>query len=109
MLGLLLVIGSYWFVYRHGRSVERAETMAALAKRDSGDRKAKVLGNAAPGRKNNDALRRRRRRESIQRNNTWLLTLTGTALAHNNTGWLDIVTASASPVTANIKAWEPVR
>lgn len=44
VLGLLLVIGSYWFVYQHGRSVERAEAIAASAKRDSGDRQAEVLG-----------------------------------------------------------------
>ncbi|UVN46251.1 DUF2514 domain-containing protein [Pseudomonas mosselii] len=44
MIALLAVVGSYWLVYQHGRSVERAEATAALAQRDSGDRLAEVLG-----------------------------------------------------------------
>lgn len=43
-LVLLAVVGSYWLVYQHGRSVERAEATAASAQRDSGDRLAEVLG-----------------------------------------------------------------
>ncbi|MEW9678710.1 DUF2514 domain-containing protein [Pseudomonas sp. TE50-2] len=41
---MLAVVGSYWLVYQHGRSVERAEAEAASAFRDSGDRLAEVLG-----------------------------------------------------------------
>ncbi|MFT0869656.1 DUF2514 domain-containing protein [Pseudomonas sp. CAM1A] len=41
---LLAVVGSYWLVYQHGRSVERAEATAVSALRDSGDRLAEVLG-----------------------------------------------------------------
>nr|WP_290445156.1 MULTISPECIES: DUF2514 domain-containing protein [unclassified Pseudomonas] len=41
---MLAVVGSYWLVYQHGRSVERAEAAAASAQRDSGDRLAEVLG-----------------------------------------------------------------
>nr|WP_314658801.1 DUF2514 domain-containing protein [uncultured Pseudomonas sp.] len=41
---LLLLLASYWGVYQHGRSVEKAETAAASAKRDSGDRLAEVIG-----------------------------------------------------------------
>lgn len=41
---LLLVVGSYWLTYQHGRSVERAGATAATATRDSGDRLAEVLG-----------------------------------------------------------------
>ncbi|TFF38148.1 DUF2514 domain-containing protein [Pseudomonas sp. RIT623] len=41
---LLAVVGSYWLVYQHGRSVERAEAATASAQRDSGDRLAEVLG-----------------------------------------------------------------
>ncbi|MCF1487611.1 DUF2514 domain-containing protein [Pseudomonas sp. AA27] len=44
MIALLAVVGSYWLVYQHGRSVERAEAEAASATRDSGDRLAEVLG-----------------------------------------------------------------
>ena len=44
VVALLGVVGSYWLVYQHGRSVERAEATAALAQRDSGDRLAEVLG-----------------------------------------------------------------
>ncbi|MGE6824337.1 DUF2514 domain-containing protein [Pseudomonas soli] len=44
MVALLAVVGSYWLVYQHGRSVERAEAEAASATRDSGDRLAEVLG-----------------------------------------------------------------
>ena len=44
-LGLLaLVLASYWGVYQHGRSVERAEASAASAERDSGDRLAEMIG-----------------------------------------------------------------
>lgn len=43
-LVLLAVVGSHWLVYQHGRSVERAEAVAASAQRDSGDRLAEVLG-----------------------------------------------------------------
>lgn len=46
---------------------------------------------------------------NLFRNFTGTLTLTGTALARDNPGWLDIVSASASPVAGTIKAWEPVR
>ncbi|GLH31732.1 MULTISPECIES: DUF2514 domain-containing protein [unclassified Pseudomonas] len=41
---LLLLLASYWGVYQHGRSVERAEADQASAERDSGDRLAEVLG-----------------------------------------------------------------
>lgn len=41
---LLLVFGSYWLTYQHGRSVERAEAGLVSAQRDSGDRLAEVLG-----------------------------------------------------------------
>lgn len=44
MIVLLLVAGSYWLTYQHGRSVERAEAGLASAQRDSGDRLAEVLG-----------------------------------------------------------------
>lgn len=41
---LLALLVSYWGVYQHGRSVERAEAVTAAAKRDSGDRLAEVIG-----------------------------------------------------------------
>ncbi|MEX0297228.1 DUF2514 domain-containing protein [Pseudomonas putida] len=41
---LLLLLASYWGVYQHGRTVERAEAAQASAERDSGDRLAEVLG-----------------------------------------------------------------
>ncbi|HEN8713488.1 TPA: DUF2514 domain-containing protein [Pseudomonas putida] len=41
---LLLLLASYWGVYQHGRSVERAEAAQASAERDSGDRLAEVIG-----------------------------------------------------------------
>jgi len=41
---LLTLLASYWGVYQHGRSVERAGATAATATRDSGDRLAEVLG-----------------------------------------------------------------
>lgn len=41
---LLLVVGSYWGTYQHGRSVERAQCAKASAQRDSGARLAEVLG-----------------------------------------------------------------
>lgn len=41
---LLALLGSYWGVYQHGRSVERAEAAQASAERDSGDRLAEVIG-----------------------------------------------------------------
>jgi hypothetical protein len=44
VIALLAMVGSYWLVYQHGRSVERAEATAASAQRDSGDRLAEVLG-----------------------------------------------------------------
>lgn len=44
VIALLLVVGSYWLTYQHGRSVERAGATAATATRDSGDRLAEVLG-----------------------------------------------------------------
>ncbi|WP_082420970.1 DUF2514 domain-containing protein [Pseudomonas sp. NBRC 111142] len=44
VIALLAVVGSYWLVYQHGRSVERAEASAVSAQRDSGDRLAEVLG-----------------------------------------------------------------
>ena len=43
-LVMLVLLASYWFVYQHGRSVERAEAGAASAQRDSGDRLAEVIG-----------------------------------------------------------------
>lgn len=43
-LALLVLIASYWFVYQHGRAVERAEADVVAAQRDSGDRLAEVLG-----------------------------------------------------------------
>ncbi|WP_252088750.1 DUF2514 domain-containing protein [Pseudomonas sp. MWU13-3659] len=47
MTVLLAVVGSYWLVYQHGRSVERAASVAASAQRNSGDRLAEVLGERA--------------------------------------------------------------
>ncbi|MBA6061529.1 DUF2514 domain-containing protein [Pseudomonas juntendi] len=44
LLAALLVLASYWGVYQHGRSVERAEAGKASAQRDSGDRLAEVIG-----------------------------------------------------------------
>lgn len=44
VIALLLVVGSYWLVYQHGRTVERAEADLVSAQRDSGDRLAEVLG-----------------------------------------------------------------
>jgi flagellar biosynthesis GTPase FlhF len=44
VIALMAVVGSYWIVYQHGRSVERAEAATASAQRDSGDRLAEVLG-----------------------------------------------------------------
>lgn len=41
---LLALLASYWGVYQHGRSVERAEAATATAKRDSGYRLAEVIG-----------------------------------------------------------------
>ncbi|ENB9666617.1 DUF2514 domain-containing protein [Pseudomonas putida] len=41
---LLALLASYWGVYQHGRSVERAEAATETAKRDSGDRLAEVIG-----------------------------------------------------------------
>ncbi|MEN5305330.1 DUF2514 domain-containing protein [Pseudomonas sp. TWI628] len=43
-LVMLVLLASYWFVYQHGRSVERAECATAKATRDSGDRLAEVIG-----------------------------------------------------------------
>ncbi|MDH4846810.1 DUF2514 domain-containing protein [Pseudomonas sp. BN505] len=43
-VGILLVLASYWGVYQHSRSVERAEAAQASAERDSGDRLAEVIG-----------------------------------------------------------------
>ncbi|HDS0956471.1 hypothetical protein PshuTeo2_35490 [Pseudomonas hunanensis] len=44
---LLALLASYWVVYKHGRSVERAAAAEASAKRDSGDRLAEVIGERA--------------------------------------------------------------
>ncbi|QHG64367.1 DUF2514 domain-containing protein [Pseudomonas putida] len=44
---LLALLASYWGVYQHGRSVERAAASEASAKRDSGDRLAEVIGERA--------------------------------------------------------------
>lgn len=44
---LLALLASYWGVYHHGRSVERAEAALASAERDSGDRLAEVIGERA--------------------------------------------------------------
>ncbi|OCT30047.1 DUF2514 domain-containing protein [Pseudomonas putida] len=44
VIALLAVVGSYWLVYQHGRSVERADAEAASANRDADDRLAEVLG-----------------------------------------------------------------
>jgi len=41
---LLVLLGSYWLMYQHGRSVERANAGLASAQRDSGDRLAEVIG-----------------------------------------------------------------
>ncbi|WP_103437411.1 DUF2514 domain-containing protein [Pseudomonas putida] len=43
-VALLALIASYWLVYQHGRTVERAEADLVSAQRDSGDRLAEVLG-----------------------------------------------------------------
>ncbi|MEK2607774.1 DUF2514 domain-containing protein [Pseudomonas shirazensis] len=44
VIALLLVVGSYWLTYQHGRSVERADAAVVTADRDSVDRLAEVLG-----------------------------------------------------------------
>ncbi|PYG79830.1 MULTISPECIES: DUF2514 domain-containing protein [unclassified Pseudomonas] len=44
LLVVLLVVASYWGIYQHGRSIERAEAGQASAQRDSGDRLAEVIG-----------------------------------------------------------------
>lgn len=44
---LLALLASYWGVYHHGRSVERAEAALASAERDSGYRLAEVIGERA--------------------------------------------------------------
>ncbi|MGO0633171.1 DUF2514 domain-containing protein [Pseudomonas sp. SAR267] len=44
---LLALLASYWGVYQHGRSVEKAAAAEASAKRDSGDRLAEVIGERA--------------------------------------------------------------
>ncbi|AIR90597.1 DUF2514 domain-containing protein [Pseudomonas cremoricolorata] len=44
---LALVLASYWGAYQHGRSVERAVAATVSANRDSGDRKAEVIGERA--------------------------------------------------------------
>ncbi|WPX89169.1 DUF2514 domain-containing protein [Pseudomonas asiatica] len=44
MAVLLALLASYWGVYQHGRSFERAEAAKASAERDSGDRLAEVIG-----------------------------------------------------------------
>jgi hypothetical protein len=44
VIALLLVAGSYWLTYQHGRSVERADAAVVTADRDRGDRLAEVLG-----------------------------------------------------------------
>lgn len=41
---LLVLLASYWGVYQHGRSVERAGAAQVSAERDSGDRLAEVVG-----------------------------------------------------------------
>ena len=41
---LLALLASYWGVYQHGRTVERAQAAQASAERDSGDRLAEVIG-----------------------------------------------------------------
>ncbi|MEW9858481.1 DUF2514 domain-containing protein [Pseudomonas putida] len=41
---LLALLASYWSVYQHGRSVERADAAQVSAERDSGDRLAEVIG-----------------------------------------------------------------
>ncbi|MCE0873713.1 DUF2514 domain-containing protein [Pseudomonas monteilii] len=43
-LALLALLASYWGMYQHGRSVEKAEAGQASAQRDSGDRLAEVIG-----------------------------------------------------------------
>ncbi|WP_236238475.1 DUF2514 domain-containing protein [Pseudomonas faucium] len=43
-MALLALLGSYWLIYQHGRSVERAEAAQLSAQRDSGDRLAEVVG-----------------------------------------------------------------
>ncbi|MCZ9636896.1 DUF2514 domain-containing protein [Pseudomonas putida] len=43
-IALLVLLGTYWLTYQHGRAVERAEAAAASAQRDSGDRLAEVIG-----------------------------------------------------------------
>lgn len=43
-VALLLVLASYWGVYQHGRTVERAEAALKSSQRDSGERLAEVLG-----------------------------------------------------------------
>ncbi|WP_422402649.1 DUF2514 domain-containing protein [Pseudomonas sp. GZD-209] len=59
VIGLLAMVGSYWLVYEHGRSVERAEAATMSAQRDSGDRLAEVLGER-------DARKEENRRETAK-------------------------------------------
>ncbi len=40
----MVLVASHWGAYEHGRSVEQAKAGQALAKRDSGDRLAEVIG-----------------------------------------------------------------
>lgn len=44
---LLVLLASYWGVYQHGRTVERADAAQASAERDSGARLAEVIGERA--------------------------------------------------------------
>ncbi|EKT4527574.1 DUF2514 domain-containing protein [Pseudomonas putida] len=41
---VVVLLGSHWAAYQHGRSVERANAGQATAQRDSGDRLAEVIG-----------------------------------------------------------------
>ncbi|WP_119140748.1 DUF2514 domain-containing protein [Pseudomonas reidholzensis] len=41
---VVLLLGSHWTAYQHGRSVEHADAGTAAAQRDSGDRLAETLG-----------------------------------------------------------------
>lgn len=73
VIALLAVVGSYWLVYQHGRSVERAEAEAASAIRDSGDRLLRCWASGEPGERNSAAPRHMKRLGRMLRNNERLL------------------------------------
>ncbi|WP_146095025.1 hypothetical protein [Pseudomonas sp. BRM28] len=48
-------------------------------------------------------------RDNLFRNFSGSIVLGAATIAYNNPGWLDFVTAGASPVPGAIKAWMPYR